>query len=308
MSGRGCIPVIAIHGGAGVPDPERLDAQQRGAVLAGMALSLKTGREVLVAGGSALDACQAAVCVLEDDPAFNAGVGAALTSEGHAEHDAAIMCGHTRRAGAVSGSRQARHPVQLARHLLEGGPHVFLAGAAPDRLARELGLELLPPEAFVTPRRLAALQAARQVGTTALSEDARHGTVGAVALDSRGHLAAATSTGGLTNKLPGRVGDSPLIGAGTYALDGVCAISATGRGEAFIRSVFAHRVASLVELACLPLKEASARALKEVAELGGAGGLAALAGDGSVCFSFNSRGLYRGAWALNQDAPYLDIY
>jgi L-asparaginase / beta-aspartyl-peptidase len=301
-------PVIAVHGGAGVPAPERLAPEQRAAVRAGLHAALAAGRACLGQGGSAVDAVVAAVAVLEDDPAFNAGIGAALTRDGFAEHDAAVMCGASRRAGACTGTRRVRHPVQLARTLLDEGPHVFVAGASAEALARERGLDFVDPEVFVTPRRLAALIEARGVAEPALSEEARHGTVGAVALDAAGHLAAATSTGGLTNKLPGRIGDSPIPGAGTYADDAVCAVSATGRGEYFLRTVFAHRVACLVELGRLGLAEATARALDEVAALGGSGGALVLGSDGLPVFRFNSHGLYRGHWPLAAETPTLAIY
>jgi L-asparaginase / beta-aspartyl-peptidase len=300
--------VIAVHGGAGVPAPERLAPAQRAAVRAGLRAALTAGRDCLAQGGGAVDAVVAAVTVLEDDPAFNAGIGAALTCDGFAEHDAAVMCGATRRAGASTGTRRVRHPVQLARTLLDQGPHVFVAGASAEALARERGLDLVDPELFITPRRLAALAEARRVAETSLSEEARHGTVGAVALDAAGHLAAATSTGGLTNKLPGRIGDSPIPGAGTYADDAVCAVSATGRGEYFLRTVFAHRVACLAELGRLSLAEATARALDEVAALGGSGGALVLGRDGVHVFRFNGHGLYRGHWPLAAQAPSLAIY
>jgi beta-aspartyl-peptidase (threonine type) len=301
-------PIIAVHGGAGVPAPERMAPAQRAAACAGLRAALAAGRDCLRDGGHALDAVVAAVSVLEDDPTFNAGIGAALTREGHAEHDAAVMCGASRRAGACTGTRQVRHPVQLARTLLDDGPHVFVAGATAEALARERGLALLSPEAFVTPRRLAALAEAQGRGAAALSEESRHGTVGAVALDADGHLAAATSTGGLTNKLPGRIGDSPIPGAGTYADDAVCAVSATGRGEYFLRTVFAHRVACLAELAHLGLAEAAERALQEVAALGGSGGALVLGPGGVPVFRFNGQGLYRGHWSLAAQAPSLAIH
>ena len=302
------LPVIAVHGGAGVPAPGLLPLVHRAAVLGGLQAALAAGRDCLLRGGSAVDAVVAAVSVLEDDPAFNAGIGAALTREGHAEHDAAVMCGASRRAGACTGTRRVRHPVQLARTLLESGPHVLVAGAAAEALARERGLALVAPEVFITPRRLAALAEAQRVAETLLCEEARHGTVGAVALDAAGHLAAATSTGGLTNKLPGRIGDSPIPGAGTYADDAVCAVSASGRGEYFLRSVFAHRVACLAELGRLSLADATVRALDEVALLGGSGGAVVLGRDGEPVFRFNGQGLYRGHWSLAVEAPSLAIY
>lgn len=300
--------IIAVHGGAGVPAAESLAPAQRAAVCAGLRAALAAGRDCLRDGGRAVDAVVAAVSVLEDDPAFNAGIGAALTREGHAEHDAAVMCGATRRVGACTGTRRVRNPVQLARSLLDDGPHVFVAGAAAEALARERGLAFLAPEAFVTPRRLAALAEAQRCGERVLSEESRHGTVGAVALDAAGHLAAATSTGGLTNKLPGRIGDSPIPGAGTYADDAVCAVSATGRGEYFLRTVFAHRVACLAELGGLGLAEATGRALDEVAALGGNGGALVLGPDGVPVFRFNGHGLYRGQWFLAAEEPTLAIY
>ncbi len=307
MSGAGS-PLIAVHGGAGVPSPAQLDPVQRAAVCSGLQAALLAGRRCLLDGGSALEAAVSAVCVLEDDPAFNAGIGAALTSEGHAEHDAAVMCGRTRRAGGSTGTRTVRHPVRLALSLLEQGPHVLMAGSMAEALARERGLELMATERFVTPRRLAALRAVRSQPGLALGEEVRHGTVGAVARDARGHLAAATSTGGLTNKLPGRIGDSPVPGAGTFADDRICAVSATGRGESFLRAVFAHRVACLAELAGLDLAGATQRALGEVAALGGSGGAVVLGPHGDAVLCFNGQGLYRGQWPVHADQPLLAIY
>lgn len=305
----GARPVILVHGGAGVPPAASLEPAQRDAALAGLRAALHAGRAVLDGGGSAVDAVEAAVRALEDDPAFNAGIGAALTSEGHAEHDAAIMDGATLMAGGVTGTRHVRHPVSLARTLMDQGPHVFMSGPQAEALAVRRGLEMLPPAAFVTPRRQAALERVRQSEHAALlNEETQHGTVGAVALDAAGHVAAATSTGGVTNKLPGRIGDSPVIGGGTFADDRSCAISATGRGEFFLRSVFAHRVACLCEIGQLPIAQATAIALEEVRRLGGSGGVIGVTPAGETSLCFTSAGMYRGSWHLDDDTPRVSIY
>ena len=314
-SNRALRPVIVVHGGAGVPAPQALEPAQRAAALAGLRAALTAGHHVLAVGGRALDAVEAAVRVLEDDPAFNAGVGAVLNRDGDAELDAAIMDGATGLAGAVAAVRRIRNPVSLARELMSSSPHTMLAGEGAERFARERGIECVDPGIFATDRRREALRRvlAAQAGTNggvAPRTDAadRHGTVGAVAFDSAGHVAAATSTGGTTGKLPGRVGDSPVIGAGTYAADSACAVSATGHGESFLRVVFAHRVASLVTLAGRTLDESLAQALAEVAAIGGDGGAIAVDARGATAIAFNSAGMYRGVWRLGDAAPQVAIH
>jgi L-asparaginase / beta-aspartyl-peptidase len=241
-------PVLAIHGGCGVMAEHEMTAQEWTAARDALKQALRAGALVLQRAGSALDAVQAAVLVMEDSPWFNAGFGAALNADAQHELDAAIMCGTTLAAGAVCGARQIRNPILAARHLLDAGDSVLLGGTGADRYALQHGLACVDADYFTTPRRIEALEAMRRhqlAGTIKAAKEAeKHGTVGAVALDQHGHLAAATSTGGYTNKPVGRVGDSPLIGSGTYARDGVCAVSGTGQGEYFIRHVLAHDIAS----------------------------------------------------------------
>lgn len=253
---------------------------------------MRAGMTVLREGGSALDAVVAAVVVLEDDEQFNAGRGAVLTAGGGVEHDAAVADGVTRRAGAVACVSGVRNPVRAARAVMDRTPHVLLSGAGALELARREGLALVPAGWFVTARRQEQLTRVRR-GNQAGSE-VTGGTVGAVALDIEGHLAAATSTGGSTGQLVGRIGDTPLIGAGTWADDRSCAVSATGDGEAFILSVFAHEVDALVRLAGLDLGAACQRALQEVGARAGTGGCIAVGPDGTVVMPFTSAGMFRG--------------
>lgn len=288
-------PIILIHGGAGVPIT--LDRYTEASARAGLAVALDVGFNLLNAGVSAVDAVEAAVRVMEDDPVFNAGVGGALTSHGHVEHDASIMDGATRDAGSVTGTRRVRNPITLAKHVLVASPHVCLSTEGAEQFAADIGVPLVDPGIFVTERRLEALSRVRGGALRpeyVLDEQDLHGTVGAVALDVHGHLAAATSTGGRTNKWPGRVGDSALIGAGTYADDRTVAVSCTGNGEYFIRCVTAHTVSSLVELGGFSVQDAADRAVADLGTLGGTGGLIALDASGTPAFSFNSHGMYRG--------------
>lgn len=288
--------VLLIHGGAGAHRRGEATPEREAAIRAALTEALEAGSAVLEAGGPAVEAVERAVLVLEDSPHFNAGRGAALTSEGTIEHDAAIMDGATRAAGAVSGTQRVRNPVTLARAVMERTPHVHLTGVGAEMFAREQGLPLAAPWYFFTPERLEALervQAAKAGRGGTLSERDRHGTVGAVALDSGGRLAAATSTGGYSDKRPGRVGDSPIIGAGTYA-DGRVAVSGTGHGESFIRIVLAHRLSCLMELAGLPLAEAVSRVMDELRAVGGSGGFIALDASGEVALPHNTPGMYRG--------------
>ena len=282
-------PVIALHGGAGVISRGALSAAQSRRARAALGEAARTGHAILTSGGSSLDAVVAAVVVLEDSPLFNAGRGAVYSAEATHELDAAVMDGATLRAGGVTCVRRIRNPVRAARAVMEHSPHVLLAAAGAERFARRRGLAMVPPEYFGTRRRLLALRSTRR------SAAEEHGTVGAVALDSSGNLAAATSTGGLTGKLAGRVGDTPLVGAGTYADNLTCAISCTGPGELFIRSVLAHDVAARMRYRGETLARAAARALVQVARLGGAGGLVAVDRRGNLALPFNSQGMYRAA-------------
>jgi L-asparaginase / beta-aspartyl-peptidase len=288
---RATAPVLAVHGGAGRIVAEEFSAQRVAAARRGLGQSLAAGMAVLRDGGSALDAVVAAVVVLEDDEQFNAGRGAVLTSAGGVEHDAAVADGATRRAGAVTCLSGVRNPVLAARAVLQRSPHVLMSGAGAQALARREGLAFVPADWFVTAHRREQL-----TGILPSSQaEAAGGTVGAVALDGEGHLAAATSTGGTTGQLPGRVGDTPLVGAGTWADDRSCAVSATGDGEALILSVFAHEVDALVRLAGLSLGAACQRALHEVEARTGTGGCIAVGPDGTVAMPFTSAGMFRGS-------------
>jgi L-asparaginase / beta-aspartyl-peptidase len=287
---------LAIHGGAGAAPRAVLTGERERRFRAGLEAALDGGYAVLEKGGSSLDAVTTAVRILEDDPVFNAGHGAALTRDGAAELDAAIMDGSQLRAGAVASVRHVKNPIELARRIMEKSRHVLLVGAGAEEFALEEGFVLVPNHYFRTPERLAQLEAEQRGERVSELMPSTHGTVGAVARDKAGNLAAATSTGGMTNKRPGRVGDSPIIGAGTYAKNGVCAVSATGHGEYFIRAVAAHHVCSAVEHRGLTLEQALREMLHEVLRgLGGDGGLIAVGGDGQLVMDFSTEGMFRGA-------------
>ena len=270
--------VIAIHGGAGVMRRDKPGPQH--------AAVLKQALEAAYQQKTALDAVTAAVRVLEDSPLFNAGRGSCFNADGEIEMDASVMEGRQLRAGAVAAVRRIRNPVLAARLVMEKTRHVLLAGDGAEKLAQRHGLQLETLEYFKTEKRLIALQK---------NQKSYHGTVGAVALDREGNLAAATSTGGYTGKLPGRIGDSPLIGAGTYADNRACAVSGTGLGEAFIRAAVAYDIAARMRYRDEPLASAARAALRNVARLGGDGGLIAVDRHGNVAMPFNSEGMYRGA-------------
>jgi L-asparaginase / beta-aspartyl-peptidase len=288
---------IAIHGGAGAVPRAALSAEREARYRAGLAAALDGGYEVLERGGSSLDAVSCAVRILEDDPLFNAGHGAALTRDGAAELDAAIMDGKHMRAGAIAAVRHVRNPVELARHVMEKSRHVLLIGPGAEEFALEEGLSLVPNLYFRTAERMEQLLSEqRGEHVSEIMPPTSQGTVGAVARDAAGNLAAATSTGGMTNKRPGRVGDSPIIGAGTYAKNGVCAVSATGHGEYFIRAVAAHHVCAAVEYRGLALEEAVREMLHEILrKLGGDGGLIAVDHAGRIVMDFSTEGMFRGA-------------
>lgn len=294
---------LVVHGGAGTIERGRITPEREKEYRSGLELALKTGYEILQRGGSSLDAVEAAVRALEDDPHFNAGKGAVFTSAGVNELDAAIMDGKTLKAGAVASVRRIKNPVSLARLVMEKSPHVMLDCAGAEAFAKEQGIKLVDPKYFFTQERWDALQKAQQAAKQGgqvggkqfiLSDQEQHGTVGAVALDQQGNLAAATSTGGTTNKRPGRIGDSPVIGAGTYANNTTCAISATGDGEYFIRAVVGHEVSTLIEYRGMSVQAAADAVIKKVGDLGGTGGLIALDRNGNVAMPFNTSGMYRG--------------
>ena len=285
---------LVIHGGAGQMTRETISAEVDAGTRAGLAAALDAGAAVLDAKGSAIDAVEAAVRVLEDDPHFNAGRGAVLTFEGANELDAAIMDGATRAAGAVAGVHATRNPVGLARAVMEHSPHVFLAGKGADAFSQEHGLEQAEPDWFATDARRRNLAELKARGDDAFDVDMKYGTVGAVACDSRGHVAAATSTGGVTGKRWGRIGDSPVIGAGTYADDRGAAVSATGAGEFFLRIGVASEIAARVRLLGEPLQTAADTVIAEVAALGGTGGVIVTAPGGEAVWSFTTPGMNRG--------------
>jgi beta-aspartyl-peptidase (threonine type) len=290
---------IAIHGGAGAIPADRFGKDKGEGYRASLSKVLDIGYAVLERGGTSLDAVTCAVRALEDDPLFNAGHGAALTREGWAELDAAVMDGKDQRAGAVASVRHVKNPVDLARRVMEKSRHVLLVSVGAEEFALEEGIPLVPNLYFRTDERkqqLASEQQGQRVSDLMPMSAGTQGTVGAVALDQHGNLAAATSTGGMTNKRQGRVGDSPIIGAGTYAKNGVCAISATGHGEYFIRAVAAYHMASSIEYRGFSL-EAAARELihTRIPALGGNGGIIAIGAQGEIVMDFNTEGMFRGA-------------
>jgi beta-aspartyl-peptidase (threonine type) len=293
---------FALHGGAGVLDPRHFPESRRRECAAALGAIATRAVDALRDGAAALDVVEQAVVELEEAPFFNAGFGSVLNARGEVELDAAIMDGRDRAAGAVAGVTRARNPIRLARAVMARSEHVLLIGAGADAFAAECGLELVDPAWFVRDERRVQLANARAEGRITLDHDERYeavervsGTVGAVALDRDGHLAAATSTGGMTNKRPGRVGDAPLIGCGTFADDASCAVSATGHGEYYIRRVLAHDIAARMAYRGEGLIEAADAALAAVGAMGGAGGLVAVDRDGQVALPFNSPGMYR-AW------------
>jgi len=304
---------IAIHGGAGALRREEMTPEKEAAYRAALDSALTVGETILKNGGTALDAVEQTVTWLENCPLFNAGRGAVFTHEGKNELDASIMDGTTQKAGAVGGVTTVKNPIQLARAVMDKSPHVFLAGRGAEQFAAENGLELVDPKWFFTEERWKTLQEmlkeekekSGQRGQLEFPEnqrfqkniDGKFGTVGCAALDKNGNLAAGTSTGGMTNKRWNRIGDSPVIGAGTYASNDACAVSCTGHGEYFIRYAVAHDVWALMAYKGLSLVEAADFVVnKKLVEKGGEGGLIAVDKDGNVALPFNSAGMYRG-WA-----------
>ena len=286
---------IAVHGGAGVLPAAQLTPGLRKAFQEGLEAALRAGYAAMDAGGASLDAVVAAVKVLEDDPLFNAGRGSVMAANGQHELDASIMDGRDLRAGSVTGVQHVRNPVELARLVMDRSPHVMLAGPGADEFAVEAGLRPVPNEYFATERRRLELERHLR-GEADTGDEAVLGTVGAVALDAQGNLAAATSTGGMTGKKWGRVGDSPIIGAGTYAANDCCAVSATGHGEYFIRAAVAHEIASLVRYRGMGVVEAADEVvMKQLVAMGGSGGVIAVGRDGRIAMPFNSEGMLRAA-------------
>lgn len=307
--------VIAIHGGAGAITRSQLSQEQELRYIQALSDIVETGQRMLEDGRNALDVVTEAVRLLEECPLFNAGIGAVYTRDETHELDACVMDGNTLNAGAVAGVSHLRNPILAARLVMERSPHVMMIGEGAENFAIAQGMERVSADIFSTPERYAQLLAARTAGETVLDhsaspldENTKMGTVGAVALDMFGNLAAATSTGGMTNKLPGRVGDSPLVGAGCYANNASVAVSCTGTGEVFIRALAAYDIAALMDYGGLSLSEACERVVMEkLPALGGSGGLIAIDHEGNVALPFNSEGMYR-AWGYAGDTPTTGIY
>ena len=283
---------LMVHGGAGSERIAHDDPEHEAAAREGLKEALEAGCAILSSGGSAIDAVESAARMLEENPCFNAGRGSVLTEQGEVELDAAIMEGRERRAGAVAGIKTTRAPISLARRLMESGPHVVLAGRAADKFAERAGLEQVENGFFILPARRRQLEEALAAGSAA--DPIKYGTIGAVAVDVHGNVAAATSTGGITAKRWGRIGDSPLIGSGTYADNRAAAVSATGSGEYFIRAVAAHEVAARMRLSGESLQQAIDGVLSDIASLGGKGGLIAVAPSGDAAWGFTTPAMYRG--------------
>ena len=297
---------LVIHGGAGTITRAQMTPDREAAYTAALGEALQAGQQILAAGGTSLDGVVAAIRVMEDQPLFNAGKGSVFTAEGAVELDASIMDGATRQAGAVAGVTRIKNPILAARAVMDRSRHVMLQGGGADVFAEAQGLELVPNGYFHTERRRLQLEQVKQ-GQEALlldhDADHKYGTVGAAALDTHGNLAAGTSTGGLTNKMFGRVGDSPIIGAGTYANNASCAVSGTGQGEYFIRATVARDICALMEYAGLSLAEAARRVVQDtLTGLGGQGGIIAVDRDGGAVFEFNTEGMYRARVAHDTDA------
>lgn len=299
---------LVLHGGAGVIERAGMTSEREAEYRAKLAEARDAGYAVLERGGSALDAVVATITILEDSPLFNAGKGAVLTADGMCELDSSIMDGRTQAAGAVAGVKRIRNPITLARAVMEKSVHVMLTGEGAEKFAQQQGFEFVPNDYFYPPRRREQLERAQQREAekarsapkkSAALDDAfdrlaRYGTVGCVALDRQGNLAAGTSTGGMTNKRFGRVGDAPIIGAGTYASNATCAVSATGWGEFFIRATVAHDISAQMEYKGAPLAAAAQSTMDKVAKLGGDGGVVCIDRDGNIAMPFNTAGMYRG--------------
>jgi L-asparaginase / beta-aspartyl-peptidase len=277
---------IVVHGGAGVITRDKMTPEMDKAYRAGLEAAINTGKKILSDGGTALDAVEKTINILEDNPLFNAGKGAVFTHDGKNELDAAIMDGSNLAAGAVAGVTDIKNPITAARYVMTKSPHVMLVGAGASQFAREQGLEIVDPSYFYTDRRFSELQE--------ILKREKMGTVGCCALDKNGNLAAGTSTGGMANKKYNRVGDAPIIGAGTYANNATCAVSATGHGEFFIRWTVAHDISALIEYKGLSLREASDLVVKDkLVKAGGSGGVICVDRFGNIAMPFNSQGMFR---------------
>lgn len=305
---------IVIHGGAGTILKQNMTPEREAAYKAKLEEAIMVGHEILKNGGSSLDAVTKTINIMEDSPLFNAGIGAVFTNAGTNELDASIMDGKTLNAGASAGTTTVKSPIDLARTIMEQSEHVMLSGKGAEAFAAQKGLEIVDPSYFFTESRFNSLQRIKDREQTELDHDAKSvyfdpnikdykfGTVGCAALDKDGNLAAGTSTGGMTNKRYGRIGDAPIIGAGTYANNATCAVSSTGWGEYFIRAMVAHDISALMEYKGLSLKEAARTVIQEkVAGLGGDGGIVAVDKDGNITMEFNTAGMYRASIKSNED-------
>lgn len=310
--------ILAIHGGAGAIKKENMTPEMEVQYRNKMTEALQLGYEILHKGGTAIDAVEQVIILLEDSPLFNAGKGSVFTGDSINELDASIMDGNSLKAGAVAAVRIIKNPVQAARKIMEESQHVMLIGEGAEQFARKNGLEIVDPSYFFDEKRFEQLKKAKERGKIHLDhdgdrgkniqEDEKYGTVGAVALDQYGNLAAGTSTGGMTNKRYGRVGDTPIIGAGTYANNNTCAVSCTGHGEYFIRNVVAYDVSAMMEYKNMSIQEAAHEVIhNKLAALGGAGGLIALDNKGHMAMSFNTPGMYRG-FLLDTGETEVSIY
>jgi L-asparaginase / beta-aspartyl-peptidase len=298
---------LAIHGGAGVIERGDLTPAREAAYRASLNTALAAGQKVLAAGGSSLDAVEASIRVLEDNPLFNAGRGAVFTADGRNELDASIMNGENRKAGAVAGVTRTRNPISLARAVMEKSPHVMLAREGADQFSVESGLPQVSPDYFRTEERWQQLLDWRRDHAALLDPTHSRGTVGAVAIDVNGHMAAGTSTGGMTGKRWGRVGDSPVIGAGTYAADGNCAVSATGSGEYFIRASAARQICDRIAWRGESAQSAASDTIANIGDIGGDGGVIVMDGAGRIAFAMNTSGMYR-AWVTSDAQAATAIY
>ncbi len=298
---------IVIHGGAGTILKSTMKPEVEQQYREKLTEALNAGYDVLRKNGTSLDAVEAAIRVMEDSPLFNAGKGAVFTHEGTNELDASIMDGATLKAGAVAAVKHIKNPIILARLVMDKSPHVMLVGEGAEAFAKQQGMDTVPQKYFFTQRRWDDLQRQLKIERGKDSVKGKHGTVGCVALDSYGNIAAGTSTGGISNKRFGRVGDSPIIGAGTYADNATCGVSATGDGEYFIRAGVARTISALIEFKNLPLQAACDSAIARVGHLGGTGGVIGLDRDGHIAFSFNTEGMYR-AYIDEQGKVVIQIY
>ena len=284
---------LVIHGGAGVMDKNKMSQKIQNEYIVALNKVLRVGDSVLANGGTCLDAIEKTIVILEDSPLFNAGKGAVFTHEGLVELDASVMEGKTLKAGAIAGVRDIKNPIRVARTVMEKSEHVLLTGTGASQFAREQGFHPVENSYFYTEKRLKSLQELQKKEREATTND-KHGTVGCVALDSYGNIAAGTSTGGMMNKKYGRVGDSPIIGAGTYANNETGAFSCTGHGEYYIRLGFSRDISALMEYKKLSLQEACQEEIRKLTEMGGTGGVIGIDRKGNIAMEFNTSGMFRG--------------